>query len=494
LVSGLLAAPVVRAAIGDAVAAAVSGGELGPIAIVGDQIGAAVQQFLATPGVASGLGAVIGSIVPDFLAQSGVPGELAGVAGQFAAAVVAGEDLATALGDALDALKSSAAIAAAVKVTIADALNLVNADLLSVPAIQQEIGTIVTELVSESFAKLSADTAVVNSVAGVLGSAVTQLLGYPGFRSGLVGAVDQFADAVLDGATTQEAVQIALKWVESDPAFMAAVNAVVPAVLNKLLSYPEVRKAIGDAVKQETIARLKESGINNGFIDGVAGQVAGGTVDSFLGTRAGEKLIDDVVLNVLLGMPISDVTTYATQQVIRDPLLQIALGMSIGQGIGSLFGDNIIGELIGLVAGVPITLVIGVGSGIALVYQWLFGGPSLGANSAESQSAESHFFQPLSAASDTYVMSAIIPDLRGAEVAREAILANAQFTLTGMTLTEPDGAEPGSLDVMMTVAPESMDSGTVPEIRVSVGFRLDRLVAPTAPSSLPTDARRVQFS
>ena len=516
LVSGLLAAPVVRAAIGDAVANVVNTQfGLGPISFVGEQVGAAVEQFLATPGVASGLGAVIGSIVPDFLGQAGVPGVLAGVAGQFAAAVLAGEDPLVAWGAALDALKTSTVVQAALKATIADTLNLVNTDLLSVPSIQQEIGSIATELITELadspavrtyiadalgsplgpvVAKLLADPALVDAAAGVLGSAVTQLLSYPGFRSGLTGAINQFADAVLDGKTTQEALQVALKWLQADPAFMTAVDAVVPTVLNALLSYAKVRQAIGEAIKQETIARLKESGINNAFLDGVAGQVAGGTVDSFLGTRAGERLVDDVVLNVLAGMPFNDVTNYATQQVIHDPLLQIALGMSIGQGIGSLFGDNIVGHFIGFVAGVPITIVVVATAGVVSLYQWIFGEPNLSAGqSAQALPDGSHFFQPLAAASDSYVMNAILPDWQATAASMEGILANAQYTLTSMAIAEPHGEQPRSLDLTMTLgADESQNGGSLPELQIAVRFRTDRLPMPAAPSS--SDIREARFS
>jgi len=507
---------VVRTAIGDAVANIVNTQfGLGPISFVGEQVGAAVEQFLATPGVASGLGAVIGSIVPDFLGQAGVPGVLAGVAGQFAAAVLAGEDPVVAWGAAVDALKTSTVVRAALKATIADTLNLVNTDLLSVPSIQQEIGSIATELITELadspavrtyiadalgsplgpvVAKLLADPTLVDATAGVLGSAVTQLLSYPGFRSGLTGAINQFADAVLHGKTTQEALQVALKWLQADPAFMTAVDAVVPTVLNALLSYAEVRKAIGEAIKQETIARLKESGINNAFLDGVAGQVAGGTVDSFLGTRAGERLVDDVVLNVLAGMPFNDVTTYATQQIIHDPLLQIALGMSIGQGIGSLLGDNIVGHFIGFVAGVPITIVVVAAAGVVSLYQWIFGAPSLSTGqSAQALPDGSHFFQPLAAASDSYVMNAILPDWQATAASVEGILANAQYTLTSMAIAEPHGEQPRSLNLTMTLgAEESHNDGSLPELQIAVRFQTDRGGPAAPPPSQPTDPRRVE--
>ncbi|MFY9490053.1 MAG: hypothetical protein WAP49_04150, partial [Mycobacterium sp.] len=468
-----------------------------PIAeAVGLAAGAAVAQFLAVPSVGSELGAIIGAVVPEFLDADGVPSALAEAAGELAAAAVAGT-LPSDLPGIVEQLWANPAIRPAVETALADTLSLVGSVLLSDSAAVQALGSITTTLIEQlaassevreyvatelgpvvgpAVAELLTNTAVVDDIAVAAGSAVTQLLGYPGFVTALTDSVATFADAVLGGSTPPEAWQAALQALEANPAYQAAVAAVLPSTLNSLFKNTAVRKAIGTATKTIVIDQLKESGINNGFVDGVVGQVAGGTVDSFLGTRAGEKLIDDVVLSVLAGMPISDVPTYATQQIIRDPLLQIALGLSIGRGIGSLFGDNIIGDLIGLAAAVPATLVVGVASGIILIYQWLFGGPSIGAGQAvpagQQVSDESHFFQPLPAAADLIVTA-------------------GQFTLAGLMMTGPDVNRPGSVDITVTVDAGPVDGGgtqgsPTTAAPVSVLFRLpmDRLLATPLPSAL----------
>ncbi|MGI9123469.1 MAG: hypothetical protein ACR2JM_01765, partial [Mycobacterium sp.] len=340
---------------------------------VGQAIGAEVRQFLGTPGVADGLGAIVGSVLTDFFGQSGVPAELGAVAGQFAASLVAGDTTTDALAQALAALKASAAVISGLKVTIADTLNLVDTTLLSVPAIQQELGTIVTELINELagyeavrtfisdtlgsplgpvVAGLLANTASVASVAATLGSAVTDFLAYPGFSTALTNAIDAYANALLDGETQQAAQQAALASLTSTQAYDGAVSSVVPPVINSLLGYAGVREVIGLVAKQEVLNALHAAGINSPFVDAVAGQIVDGTVQWFLRYPSAKDLVDSIVVGVLLGtLKSADVVGYATQAVLHDPFLQLALGFSVGQGIGSLFGNGGLGYFIGLAAG-----------------------------------------------------------------------------------------------------------------------------------------------
>lgn len=358
---------------------------------VGQALGAAVQQLLTVPGFGSGLVTVITSVVPDFLGQFGVPSELAGVVGQFAASVVAGEKPNVAEQAALDALRTNPTIDSAAKTTVADSLSLINLTLLSYPAIQQALGATVTTLITTlaadaaiqafiaerdgaAVAELLADAPVVAETATAVGAVVTQLLGYPGFTLALLGAVNQFADDVIDEKGVLEAQQDALRQLQTAPAVVSAVKAVVPPQVGTLLGYPNVRQALGVVAQEDVIALLRKSGIDNRFLDRTAGQVADGTVDSLLARPAGVSLVDDLVVSIMLGMPAMDWRSFTTQEVIEKPALQIALGMSIGQGIGSLFGDNIIGGLIGFATGVPVTLAIGVGSAIIGFLDWILGG------------------------------------------------------------------------------------------------------------------------
>ncbi|MGI9125735.1 MAG: hypothetical protein ACR2JM_13440, partial [Mycobacterium sp.] len=340
---------------------------------VGEAIGVAVTQFLATPGAAAGVGAILGSVLPDFLGQFGVPAELGAVAGQFAASLVAGDTTADALAQALAALKASPAVISGLKVTIADVLNLVDTTLLSVPAIQQELGTITTELIIEltadsavrtyitdalspvvgpAVAALLTDTTQVAALAATLGGAVTDFLAYPGFSTALTNAIDVYANALLDGETQQAAQQAAVASLTSTQAYDGAVSSVVPPVINSLLGLYGVRDVIGAFAKQQTLDALHQAGINSPFVDAVAGQIVDGTVQWLLRYPSAKDLVDNIVVGVLLGtLKSADVVGYATQAVLHDPFLQLALGFSVGQGIGSLFGNGGLGYFIGLAAG-----------------------------------------------------------------------------------------------------------------------------------------------
>ena len=401
-----------------------------PIAVpVGQALGAAVDQLLTVPGFGSGVVTIIASALPDFLGQFGVPEALAGIVGDYAAALVAGEDPAVARQNAEEALKTNPTIDSAEKTTVADSLTLVDLNLLSNPAIQQALGATVTTLITtlaadtavqafiaqqdgSAVAELLANTAVVGEMATQIGSVVTQLLGYPGFNAALLGAVNQYADDVIDGADATVAQQSALKGLRSATAVVGAVNAVIPPAVNTLLAYPDVRQALGLFADEETVSLLQKSGINNRFLDRTFGQIADGTVQSLFGKNAGQTLADNLVVKIVLGMPISDWRGFTAQEVVTDPFLQIALGMSIGQGIGSLFGDNVVADMIGVVVGVPATLVVGATSAIVALFELIFGRPSFGVNPAASvRSNESHYAESLTITDDLYIWNSVVLDL-----------------------------------------------------------------------------------
>ena len=415
LVTELLGDTAVQQALGKNVAAAVSalvgGGAAGQA--IGAQVAGMVVGLVTDPALSAALIAMSGSVVGDFFGASGVVNAFADVSDQLALALVSGDDPATALKNAAAALKASPAIQAALRSTVNDALSLLDTNVLSNPAIQQELGTAVTTLVAgladnpavqafivakigppygDVVGNLLANTTVVDGLASALGLGVTQMLAYPGFNTALTGAIAQFAVAVLNGTAVNTAMQDALQALQSSTAFIGAVNDVMVPGLNTLLASPEVRQAVSVAAKQAVIAALGEFRFHIGFLDAVAGQVVGGTVDSFLGRPAGADLLDSLTRNLLLGMPLSDVGQFVTQAIIHEPSLQIGLGMSIGAGIGSLFGDNVFGEIVGMAAGLPITVAIGVAAAVVGIFEWLFGAPEV-------------YSTPMPAADDPYVIT-----------------------------------------------------------------------------------------
>ncbi|MCW1959482.1 MAG: hypothetical protein KIH64_013260 [Mycobacterium sp.] len=510
LVTNLLGDTVVQDAAGNAVAGLVTG-YLGssPIAgPVGQAVGVAVEQFLATAGVAADLGAILGGLIPDFLGQNGVDSGLGGALGTMAVELVRGASLSDAEKAALEVLKANPDVVAAVKVTIADALNEVDTTMLSDPTIQQSLGLITTDLIASladnatvqtyvakqygaAVAGLLTNQAVVDEIADQLGLAVTELLAYPGVSTAITDSLDLFADEVIDGTKQTVALGDALTFLQTAPAFVAGVNAVIPNTVNTILADPAVLAAVEVLAQQEAIAAMQSFGIKIKFIDNIVGKIAAGTAGSFLTRPAGIGAIDGLAVNLVLGMPVSQVASYLGHEVVYEPKVRYALSFSIGQGIGSLFGDNIIGRLIGTVAGVPIAITLDITTGIERFYEWLSSGwatsPDYNPGAAASLPNSSHYFQPVPAATDLYVMNAVVLDRSNASAVRDAIAGDGRFTLTGLTVNDPDGNQPGSLDVMMAVEAAEQQDGDSPLALVAFRFPLDRLIpaAETAAAPLP---------
>ncbi|MCV7217217.1 hypothetical protein H7J51_18250 [Mycobacterium crocinum] len=331
--------------------------------------------------MSSGLAVVIGSVLPEFFSQLGVPGSLAFVAAEIAKAFVAGQDLSPVWPLVLTQLRENVAVISGLKTTVATILDLVNTTLLSIPSIQQALGSTITTVITElagsadvrafigdqlgptvgtAVVGLLANSAAVQVLATVLGSTVTHFLAYTGFTTSLIDAADQFADAVLDGSEVSAALQSAWAALQANPDFLAAVKAIIPVSVRSILGDADVRLAAGVAAQIIVVNLLKENGITSPFLDGAAGQVTKMTVMSLLAKAAIAKLAYTIVVDLLGGMPLSQVKDVAIHALLREPDVQIAVGMSVGQGVGSLFGDNIFGAVIGTTTGITLSLMLGV--------------------------------------------------------------------------------------------------------------------------------------
>ena len=175
-----------------------------PIAVpVGQAVGAAVQQFLAIPGIGSAVGAIIGSVLPGFSARPGAQrsGRCRRPTRRRSAGRCGPRHRPDTAAEA--ELLANSAIQTALKTTIADTLNLVDSTMLSNAAFQQALGTIVTTLIETlagspavrtylgdelgptlgpAVVNLLADSTFVDDVAVTFGSVLTNLLAYPGFN------------------------------------------------------------------------------------------------------------------------------------------------------------------------------------------------------------------------------------------------------------------------------------------------------------------------
>jgi hypothetical protein len=243
---------------------------------------------------------------------------------------------------------------------------------------------------------------------------------------------------------------------------------------------------------------LKEAGIDIALLDAAAGQIVNGTVTSLLGKPAFMELLDEMLVRIADGMPMSDLTTVVIQAVLDRPDLQIALGMSLGDGFGSLFGDNIIGAVIGTAAGFTATIAIGMAVGLVRLYLLFFPQQSVAnliPGSASSDyaayafpaAAGRHSQQP-----DLYDLNALVPTgSHGAAVLHAA--AGGSLTVTEFAITPAEAARPDVLDIAMGIS-TAADPGTDsehPPVLVRFRFHLGRLIQMSAPAPVAVTPARV---
>ena len=175
----------------------------------------------------------------------------------------------------------------------------------------------------------------------------------------------------------------------ANPVLQAALDAVLPGYLDSILDNDDIREGVGVIAQQVVTDLLRNNGFGNFGLASAAGQVAEAATVSLLANPAFGGLLTDLAADIINGTPVSEVTTVVVQSVLRDPALQGALGTAIGQGIGSLLGDNILGAVVGQVAGAVATLVIGVASGLTMLFN-----PALaGAAAATRPGATSNWFR-----------------------------------------------------------------------------------------------------
>ena len=475
---------------------------------VGQAVGTAVQQLLAIPGMASALGAVIGSVAPDFFAQDGVAAALGAAAAALTESWLVG-DPDTVRQEILHGLKTDPEIVSALKVTIADVLTQVNDTVLSQPAIDRALGAIVstatTSIVGspavQSFiggrlkgplgdvvVALLAAPGVSAALGQAVGSSVTGLLLFPGFTTTITDAIGQYADAVLDG--TDDALQITIAALQANPVFRGAVATVVPVSTDIFLNTPAVQTAVQGAAKTYVTDKL---GIKNKFVDGVAGRVVGGTVDSLLTQPAALDLFNQVIADVLDGMPLKDVNAVVVHAIITEPDLQTAIGMSLGAGIGALFGHNIVGFAIGIATGVVLSITVSVVAGIYKIVSG--GGPEVPVVSPPSATAAAND-SPINRLDGSYATTAVAPEGFTLVDVLPGISADAQFTLGDFAVTGLSDAEQADfLDVTLSVDDGMLQDTADETAPVTVGFRfrLDSLFPTVEPASFGlTDRRTVR--
>ncbi len=327
----------------------------------GNPTAATILAALSNPAVAGDLADAAGAALAAFLDYPGVSAELTAAAAPVVDAVLAGTDPSGALRAALIALQASTAVQAALGAALSSALQGLNG-----PTFGTTVTTLVTELVASPVLRAAladslgglGDVAAAllgplgEDVAAALGPALTTLLSDPD----LAGLTGDIAAAVLGGADIADALQIALQAVQADPALLAALGEAITTAANTVLDDSGIRDAIGAAAGSAIGGLLAGSPL--AFLAGPATQFADAAVAALLGDPAVAGFLGDLAVNVLGGLSPEALPGAVLGLVLRDGALLGAIGFAVGQGFGSLFGDNIFGFLVGQVAGVSAALTI----------------------------------------------------------------------------------------------------------------------------------------
>ena len=296
---------------------------------------------------------------------------------------------------------------------------------------------LVADLIGPEFgglvAELLANTPVIASIATILGTSLTDFLAYPGSSTALTDALGVFATAVLDGTPFSGALSTALTSLQADRAYQAAVGVVIPNAVNAIAYPPDNRRALGQAAAGTVVNLL---GITNPFLRALVGQVTNGAVLSLLRNIEARDLIGRLGVAFVSGTPTGGLADIAIEAVLSRPLLQSALGIAIGQGIGALFGDNIIGAVVAGVVGVGASVAIAIAIGIINIVR-SFNGFSVPTAAAAvfSTAADDDFFSRVPAEGDYYLMRAVMQDRRDVAALRRAATGDSGFVLTQAVVT-----------------------------------------------------------
>ena len=446
---------------------------------VGGALGSAVASLLAIPAFTTGLGAVFGIAIPTLLIQPGMVNALATTAGRFASVVVGGEDIASALQEAIDSLKTDQAFLSGVAATVSAVLTVVEFSILDDRGFQRGFGAIITETVNEILdspavvayvvesageplagflSALLTDPAITGTLADALGATVTDFLAFPGFNPALITALNLAVDDALYGSDISAALSAALEWLQADPDFQAAVYGVIPRTVTMILGNPAFVQGISSALPILVASLLREFGISNEFVDALAGRVAAAATEFLLVQRVVWGLVETVAEDILVGktgLTADDISALIFQELRTQPGLQIAVGMAVGAGVGlGIFGENPVGILVFLVTGATAAVVVVAAASLVNIYlaiSQFFSGltPSiLTPMPAAGLAGESHFFQ-VSVVSDSYVTDAIVPNWQDMEGVLPGAATGVQLAATDLMVGLPEAAS-DSVTVSMT--------------------------------------------
>jgi hypothetical protein len=357
-----------------------------------------VAALTANSAVSGALAGAVGDVLTHFLSAPGIPGALADIGGQVAIALLAGNDPSAALDVVWQSLQANSAFSAAVAGTVANALNglLTDSDLISTlgaaatalvatltadPTAWGAIGELAGSTFGEAILSMLADPAAAGRLAALAGTAITGFLGTPGVAAGVSDTVELVIGAVLTGASVDDAVHNALLSLQADPAIQDALESLFSGVLQSILGDPAVQQVVS-SVAEDAIDNLVAGSGDAPGLPPVAGTMLKSAVNSLLANTAVQTFISDLGTAAVGGGDMSNVPATVVHTFLNEPKLQSAIGDAIGDGIGALFGENLVGVIVSKVVAVTATFWITVASRIVV----LFGGFGLPGAAAASDS------------------------------------------------------------------------------------------------------------
>jgi hypothetical protein len=308
--------------------------------------------------------------------------------------------------------------------------------------------------------------AAVGDVFSIVAATITEFLGQPRIDSILAGTLGHLVKAVLTGGDVTVAAQEALSSLQSQALFRNAIRETLPQAVNSILGEAGLRQAVAHTAGSVVTGLLNEFGINIGFIDRLGYQLTRFTVETLLASPAVAKLVSNVGVGLLTGYSIAEVTNNVVRAVLTDWPLQLALGMSLGAGVGSLFGDNIFGAVIGDLVGFSSSVMIALAGGVTWLY--IGGGPVIrAAAAADAPLSDGYFFELLPTADNLSALRATVLQGPDAAAVRDMSAAGNPFTLIESTFTQPEtSAQPGFLNLRIAVDGTRLNLGGKQDVQV----------------------------
>lgn len=400
LVMQILDDPAIQGLVGDGIktllAAQLPGGAG---TALGTALSTAVVGLLADPGLSSQLGSAIGPALDALLGTTGVMPLIAGLAGQIVSEVLPDYSFMNTVQVVirlLPGLAASPTFDLALGNTVTAALSSLIGPAL-VPGAESFLSTVLAGVADPGVVQwigTQLDSGLATALGGdlgrvlgpVAGGAVTSLLSDPGFNAGLVDSLNSAVNTLLsypglggllgvwagplvtqllEGAPPVATVIAALDQLRSAPVFIGTLNATVPALLESLLGSAGARAGLGRSAGAAVAIALDQIGLAVPVLQVAAAQAANAALTSLLAAPPIWELAGTAIIDLVEGSSINDVVTNLFDSVISQSRLQDILGTAVGMGVGAVFGDNPVGQLIATVATGATTIALSVLSGIA---------------------------------------------------------------------------------------------------------------------------------